>query len=290
VILTEGEGFEEDEWDDIQKTVLVENTVTAATINLQTGVVAPVGSTANVITPLPNSGGDGTSFRAVVIPQTVAKEKTLFSLTIDNKTYKFTREEPMVYYPGKLHQFTFDVQKSIETGDYLFTLTAEAVTPWDNDPESHNGTAREYVTVHVEEGQFLGDVIEQMGLDPASIVNLKLTGVLTGRDQWGDGNIGDGNFFYIHDNMPLIEAINMKELRTKNMRSYAGHWEGGWGEFYDYGQPQNADDYIPSLAFQNTKTLAYKTLPSRTVHTCKIPYLFLPLLSKSDIMLSGIVA
>jgi len=257
VVLTEGEGFYEDEWQDAQKSVLVEGTITESTINLQTGTINVLdGSSAKSITPLPLSGGD--SYRAVVIPQAIAAANTLFSITVDGKSYQFKRQEPMTYYPGKLHQFTFNVQKSLETGDYEFTLLSESITPWENDPDSHNGTAREYVTVHVEEGQFLGDVIEQMGLDPAKIVNLKLTGVLT----------GDGEFSYIRSNMPLIEAINMKELRTKNMRSYASYWDGSW-TFDDrgeplcdaYGQPIHADDYIPSSAFEGIQTLAYVIYP-----------------------------
>ena len=271
VVLREGEWFDEGEWTGLEKTVLVENTITESTINLQTGTVDVLdGSSAKAITPLALGRGaeDETSFRAVVIPQTVQAANTLFSITVGGKSYQFKRQETMVYYPGKLHQFTFEVQKTLETGDYQITLISESVTAWDNDPESHNGTAREYVTVHVEEGQFLGDVIEQMGIDPASIVNLKLTGVLTGGDQWRDGSIGDDNFFYIHDNMPLIEAINMKELRTKNMRSYRSDWDGNW-TFDDrgeplcdvYGHPIHADDYIPSLAFQDITTLAYVVWP-----------------------------
>ena len=270
VILTEGEWFDEGEWNNLEKTVLVENTITESTINLQTGIVTPIGTTTGTITPLASGRGAGgeDSFRAIVIPQTVAADNNLFSITVGGKSYQFMRQEPMVYYPGKLHQFTFEVQKSLETGDYQFNLISESITPWDNDPESHNGTAREYITVHVEEGQFLGDVIQQMGLDPEKIVNLKLTGTLTGREGSSGGDIGDENFFYIRDNIPLLEAINMKELRTKNMRSYASFWDGSW-TFDDhgeplcdaYGQPIHADDYIPSLAFCDVKTLAYVTWP-----------------------------
>lgn len=271
VILKEGEYFEDGEWNNLEKTVLVENTITESTINLQTGTVDVLsGSSAKTITPLALGRGVGgeASFRAIVIPQTVAAENNLFSITVGGKSYQFKRQESMVYYPGKLHQFTFEVQKTLETGDYQLNLISESVTAWDNDPDSHNGTAREYVTVHVEEGQFLGDVIQQMGLDSEKIVNLKLTGVLTGRDQWVGGDLSDANFCYIRENMPLIEAVNMKELRTKNMRSYAGNWDGSW-TFDDhgeplcdaYGQPIHADDYIPSLAFCDVKTLAYVTWP-----------------------------
>ena len=139
VTLLEGQGFDEGEWADIQKFVLVENTITESTINLQSGTVAVLsGSSTESI--IPQQQGD--LYRAVVIPQTVDADKPLFSFTIDNKSYKFARQEPMVYYPGKLHQFTFDVQKSLETGDYQFALISEAVTAWDNDPLSHDVSSR----------------------------------------------------------------------------------------------------------------------------------------------------
>ena len=276
VVLTEGDFFDDGEWNNLEKTVLVENTITESTINLQTGVVTPIGTTTGTITPLASGRGAGgeASFRAIVIPQTIAAGNTLFSITIDGKSYQFKREESMIYYPGKLHQFTFEVQKSLETGDFLLNLISESVTPWENDTDSHNGTAREYITVHVEEGQYLGDVIEQMGLDPEKIVNLKLTGCIS---EYIAGYLfenepyyasGAESFYYIRDNMTNLEAVNMKELRTKNMRSYASLWDGSWilddrGEpLCDaYGHPIHADDYIPSYALSEVNTLAYVVFP-----------------------------
>lgn len=256
VVLVEGQGFENGEWDNIQKTVLVTNTVVDATINLQTGSVCCVANATNkAITPIPASPG---AFRAVVVPQTVAASKPLFSITVGGKSHQFKRSEPMVYAPGKLHQFTFDVQKTMETGDYQFSLISESVTAWENDPESHNGMAREYITVHVEEGEFLGDVIKRMGLDPKNIVNLKLTGTLTGRGAWSGNDATDENFKYIRENMPNLEAINMKELRTKGMISY--EWWDYWGP-EPYGQPTDADDYIPQCAFTDAPNLAYVVWP-----------------------------
>ena len=254
VVLTEGQGFEEGEWDNIQKTVLVTNTVTDATINLQTGSVNCVpDATCKTITPISVSSASSVGFRAVVVPQTVAANKSLISITVDNKSYHFKRNEPMVYSPGKLHQFTFDVQKSMETGDYQFSLISESVTAWENDPESHNGAAREYVTVNVKEGQFLGDVIEEMGLDPEKIVNLKLTGTLTGIRSWyGDYDAPfDENFHYICEKMPHLEAINMRELRTKKVVN---------SEVYAHEEALY-DDYIPGHAFNGKQTLAYVVWP-----------------------------
>lgn len=203
VILAEGQGFDEGEWDEIDKTVLVESTVLSSTVSLQTGAVSVLsGSAAETI--IPQQQDD--EARAVVIPQTVAVGKTLFTLTIDGKSYTFSREEAMEYYAGKQHNFTFDVQKSAETGDYQFSLISESITPWENDPQSHDGAAREYITVHVEEGEALSEVIERMGIDPKEIVNLKLTGTLV-----------NGQFGYIKENMPYLESLHMKDLRTKGM-------------------------------------------------------------------------
>lgn len=237
VILTEGEWFDEGEWNNLEKTVLVENTITESTINLQTGTVDVLdGSSAKPITPLALGRGAGgeTSFRAIVIPQTVAAANNLFSITVGGKSYQFKRQEPMIYYPGKLHQFTFEVQKSLETGDYQLNLISESVTAWDNDPISHNGSAREYVVVHVEEGEYLGTLIEQMGLDPKEIVNLKLTGTI----------VGNSSFNYIKRNIPYLEALNLKDLRTKNITTR--YWESGWGEI-PYGLKEVDDDWIPSM-------------------------------------------
>ena len=239
VILTEGQGFDEGEWDAIDKTVLVENTLLSSTISLQTGAVSVLsGSAAESI--IPKQQGD--EARAVVIPQTVAAGKTLFTLTIDGKSYSFSREEPMEYYAGKQHNFTFDVQRSLETGDYQFSLISESITPWENDPQSHDGAAREYITVNIEEGEYLGNIIERMGIDPKEIINLKLT-----------GTISDGSFYFVRDNMSNLEALNIKELRTKSQN-------GGWGN-NAYGMKEREDDIIPYEALAGLSALNYIVWP-----------------------------
>lgn len=258
VVLIEGEGFDAGEWDNVEKTVIVKNTLTQSTINLQSGTVKAVeGSVASII-----SQQHGEQYRAVVVPQTVSASIPLFSFTIDGKSMVFTRQEPMVYYPGKLHQFTFDVRKSIDTGDYELSLISESVTPWENDTDSHNGMAREYITVNIEEGEYLGDVFERLGLDPKNIINLKLTGCISDYigGYFGDEPIyqpGANSFYYIRDNLTNLEALNIKELRTKNIS--ACHWSHDPGEAY--GMPRNADDYIPYAAFENLRSLRFIVFP-----------------------------
>lgn len=256
VTLVEGEAFGSGEWASLEKNVLVQNTRTATFINLGSGEVSLADGTASQ-TIIPQQ--HGTTFRAVVAPQTMESNASLLSITVDGESYDFQRNEAMTYLPGKLHKFTIQVDKRLPQGDYIFTLLTESITPWENDLESHQGTAREFITVNVEEGEFLGDVIERMGLNPEEIVNLKLTGTITGMNQWHQYDNryyeGDANFLYMCFNMHKLEAINMKELRTKNMISYE-RWEGPV-----YGQPLTADDYLPQSAFETMTTLSYVVFP-----------------------------
>ena len=244
VILEQGSGFTADSWSTLQKVVLIENTRVNTQINLSTGTVSLADETVKTIIPQQN----GYVWRAVVAPQTIAANKTLLSITVDGTSYEFKRSSQTTLLPGKLHKFTIKVDKREPSGDYAFTLISEAITPWENDKESHNGAAREYITIHVNEGEFLGDVVESMGLDPKEIINLKLTGFL----------VGDNNFTYIRGSLTNLEAINMKTLRTKDQ--YAFYWEGGWGE-PPYGMKPSNDDYIPMDAFVDMNTLNYVVWP-----------------------------
>lgn len=242
VTLIEGSGFDDGEWDRTAKQVMIENTRLDGTISLQTGCVSVEKESAiKAITPIET----GTDFRAIVFPQTLEAGKTLISITIDGISYEFKRESGMIYNPGKLHKFTLEVNKVTLAGDYKLNLIDEAVLPWQNDPVSHNGAAKEYITVHVNERQYIGDVISSMGIDPKEIINLKLTGTLSDHD----------HFRYIRENMPYLEAINLKELRTKNQTT--GIRESN----NPYNQPIYADDFLPKDAFKQMRYLSYIVWP-----------------------------
>jgi hypothetical protein len=245
VNLEEGTGFGEGQWADAEKQVLVESTRLGSTISLQTGAVT-VDAQSAVASIIPQ--GSGNSYRAIVVPQTIEKGATLFSITIDGKTYKFARAEAMVYNPMKLHKFTIVVNYSASTGDCQLKLQNEAIVAWESDAVSHNGTAREYITVHVDEGEYIGDVINEMGIDPKEIINLKLTGTLSDHD----------HFRYIRENMPDLQAVNMRDMRTQRQQSYR-HWSDN--AFDEWGQPYYADDYIPYEAFKKMKFLSYIVWP-----------------------------
>ena len=255
VTLVEGDYFDAGEWVTLEKSVLVQNTRTATAINMSTGMVTLTGTDVTAITPQQH----GTVWRAVVAPQTVASDKSLLAITVDGVSYDFQRSDAMVYYPGKLHKFTLQVNKSLPKGDYEFTLLNEAITPWENDQESHNGAAREYVMVQVNEGEYIGDVISGMGLDPSKIINLKLTGCLAAvqsEDWWSNKSVGD-QFKYIREQMPKLQALNMKELRTKQALVTDFDEES----LKQYGFNAEEDDFIPANALEEVTTLNYVVWP-----------------------------
>ncbi len=232
VTLAAGSGFAEGEWESLQKSVLVENTRVNALVNLQTGAVTLADETVSTIVPQQRAA----QWRAVVAPQTLAADAKLLTITVDNTSYEFKRPTATTLHPGKLHRFTIKVDKREATGDYAFTLVSDAITPWESDAESHNGAAREYITIHVEPGEYLGDILEGKNIDPKGIVNLKLTGTI----------VGNRSFDYIRENMKYLEALHLKELRTKDIR--ISYWESGWGE-RPYGLKDYMDDWIPDLPF-----------------------------------------
>lgn len=273
VKLIEGEYFNDGEWDSLEKSVLVENTALDTYINLGTGVLG-ISRKSIIASIIPQQRG--TQWRAVIAPQTIEKEKTLLSITVDGVSYNFQRTSAMIYYPGKLHKFTIKVDKRLPEGDYQFSLLNEVITPWENDAESHNGEAREYVTVHVNEHQFLGDAIDSLGLDPSKIVNLKITGYLgkiwegyfwlDNSPMWSDGS---KHFTYIRENMPNLEAINLKEVTKFNgpaggenlswTQIMSNAYDGSWNPY-----EQNVDNFdgcLPRDAFGGMTSLKYFVWP-----------------------------
>lgn len=245
VALVPGDTFTSDEWNAMKKTVLVENTIPGAIIDLGNGLVVP-NDTVAVQTIIPQSYNN--DYRAILVPQVVEAGKSLFSITVDGQSFRFKRNDAMTYKGGKLHQFTIEINKRLPIGDYEFKLLDEAITPWENDPLSHNGTAREYITVHVNEGEYIGDVVGQMDIDPKEIINLKLTGTLSEHD----------HFRFIREQMPNLEAIHMKDLRTKYQKVFEM-----WGENREkeYGYYLYEDDFIPEGAFKKMDYLAYVVWP-----------------------------
>lgn len=236
VCLMEGDGFAENEWQEVKKQVLVMNTRWGASIDLNTGAVAARGEiSSSGIIPFERAG----EFWAIVVPQTVEAGLELFRLTVDGTVYSFRKDEAFTYTGSKMHNFTIQVNKKEATGEYEFSIVGESITAWENDPVSHNATAKEYLIVESRAGE-LWKCISEASDNPKEIKNLKLI-----------GEISADNFYLIRDSMQKLEALNMKELKIVLPR---------WGQFDDLSF-EYKEDKIPSNAFLSMKSLRYVELP-----------------------------
>lgn len=171
--LERGTGFTAEEWAELDKTLFIKNTIADGSVDLTTGTVTVKGEgQVQTIRPLSYNG----SYRAIVYPQTVDAGKVLIQVLIDGKTYGLTKNEAMVFLSGKMHQFTVTIDRSTATGDYICTLADEAITPWVEDGEMHEGLVKQYEIVELTEAGTLAEVLQAKGLDAGELRSLKIVG------------------------------------------------------------------------------------------------------------------
>ncbi|MDE6395483.1 MAG: fimbrillin family protein, partial [Duncaniella sp.] len=238
VTLVQGSGFADGEWTDLEKQVLVANTVQNAVIDLSTGTVTPDGEVSRTAI-IPSKRGD--EWRAIVVPQTIPAGTILFNITLGGIPYKFTKNEEFVYVAGKMSNFGIRVDKKEMTGDYALTLISESITPWESDLVSHDATSKEYVIVNSTPGG-LKDAIIDAGKDYTQVKNLKITGEVDSRD-----------FYFMRDSMDMLQALNLKEVKIKAF---------GKEEIYDI---VCFEDQIPSSAFYYNSTVSGKKSLTRVI-------------------------
>lgn len=208
VTLSEGTGFDTGEFAQLEKSVLVTNTIRKAVIDLSTGEVFPTGEVPTTGTVPYKRDGD---FRAVVVPQTVAASTPLFSITVDGVPYVFRKSEPFSYVSGKLHKFTIEVSKKSASG-LEFKLLGESITAWETDNISHDATAREYIIVDCPEPGTLKECITAAGKDYTKVKNLKVTGTIDQRD-----------FVMMRDEMTVLQSLNLREVEIAKYDIYAAN-------------------------------------------------------------------
>ena len=212
VTLTEGDGFENGEWNGLDKFVTVNNTARNAYVDLSTGEVTCTGEKDGTNIIACQDRGD---FRAIVVPQTVNAGDVLLNITVGNHNYKFVRNAKIEYLQGKQHNFTIEVIKNTQNGDFEFVLVDESITAWESDMVSHNGEAKEYVVVNLKQSGSLQSELRERGFDPKEIVNLKLTGPMNNDD-----------FEFLRNQIVNLAAVNMKDAdlsdcSTWNVSEYA---------------------------------------------------------------------
>ena len=200
VTLIQGSGFADGEWANTKKIVLTANVARKASINLSTGEIKTAGSAESTMT-IPSRVND--EWRTIVVPQTVAAGTTLFSITIGGVPYKFAKNEALTYVAGKMMNFGIKVDKQAGSGAYKLTLVSESITPWENDLVSHDATAKEYIVINSTPGG-LKNAITAANKDYTKIKNLKITGEINAKD-----------FYFMRDSMPILSALNLKEVHIR---------------------------------------------------------------------------
>lgn len=198
VSLEMGKGFTAEEWNALSKTVLIGDTELSGTVNLQDGSVSVKKGNIAKIVPLSYKG----QWRAVVMPQAVAAGEELLIIDIGGQTYKWIKDTDMTYYSGKMHNYTFKVDKRALSGEYEFKLLSDDVVAWVEDPDFHDGIVREYITVHVEVPGTLSAMIDKSGYEYLQIGALKITGTLNHDD-----------LRFIGDKLTAMTALNLKEIK-----------------------------------------------------------------------------
>lgn len=202
VTLVMGEGFNAEGWASMEKSLQLTNLVRKSTIDLATGIVTPRGEAEKTATTPLHTGNE---WRAIVVPQTVKAGTSMMDITLDGRPYRFARQEDFTFQPGRMSNFTIKVDRKIPTGSLTLTLLGESITPWENDPTSHDASTKAYIVVNSTEGHLLDSILAR-GLRPESIVSLKVTGRVNSKDQQ------DINF----TNMPLLRHLNLREVTLPN--------------------------------------------------------------------------
>ncbi len=251
VKLLEKSGFAEGEFEALSKNVIVTNTTRKATIDYSTGAVAALGNPqADGIVMCPQTDG---SFRAIVVPQTIAAGLRLFSITIDGITYGFKQSAAdVVYEAGKQMVFSISISKKTLTGEYELELADCQIINWTEDLNTHAGEARQYYVVNVETPGTLGKLIKAAKKNPDKIRNLKVTGQITDKD-----------FYFMRDSMAILEAVNLKEAKVKNALLQTSLYDVNTGSYNGNGHLIRKDDIVPFEAFKGKTTLVYLAFPEK---------------------------
>ena len=238
ITLLKGTGWEDEEWNQVSKDVLVTNTVRQSVVNLATGTVRIEGDDKSMgIVPM-DMGSD--VWRAVVVPQIVPEDSPIASITIDGQSREYRYGGEYRYYEGKQNSLTLSVSKIPGTQGIDLTLVSEGITPWEDDADVREVSSKDYLVINCPEGGKLKETIQNEGYQLESIKNLKVEGII---------NVYD--FFFMRDELPILQAVNIKDVFIQE------------GSFTDrFGLPRsNLANCIPEEAFYNKTTLTKVVFP-----------------------------
>lgn len=127
VTLLEGDRFQDGEWAELSKDVMVCSTVREGRADLATGTVVSDGEYDGRDIKAAVHGND---FRAVVVPQTVEAGSTALIINVGRDSYRLIRDEKTEYPSGKMFSYTIRVNRKQDGSGVEFALVSESVTPW----------------------------------------------------------------------------------------------------------------------------------------------------------------
>lgn len=243
VMLKEGSGFAEGEWGSLDKDVLVRNTVREGAVDLSDGSVKLTTTEVPETDIIPSRRTD--EYRAIVLPQKMGAEVSLFSITVGGVVYSYAKTEAFEYVQSKMHTFTIQINKKKHTGEYEFKLIGESITPWEADLISHDATAKEYIVINSKAGK-LKEAIQAANKDFRKLQNLKITGEINGVD-----------FYFMRDSMTFLQSLNLKEVKIAKTDTML-HYGTGSLHLRTY-----EEDEIPEGAMGKKESLHRLVLPDR---------------------------
>ena len=227
ITLKEGSGFESNEWSTLQKKVMINHSATSTLVNLESGSVEPDGKGDASVFSLPC----GNLFKAVLIPKSYDAGSEILTISIGDHSYDFRKNEMIVLQSGKMHNFTINVDKRQDEGDYIFTMVDESIVSWIDDADFHDGIVRQYIHVNVETPGAFSETLKERGIDYNEVRSLKVS-----------GRVNADDLLFMGD-MPVLQNLNIKDI------------------IIDDENDQN-DDRIPDEAFRNA-LISHLILPDR---------------------------
>lgn len=273
VILAEGDGFAEGEFAALKKSVLAMSTTRTAEIDLATGMVTASGDAESEGIVMK---GNGEGFRAIVVPQSVDAGKPLFAITVDGVSYRFKKDIDFTYEAGKQSKFTIQINKKEHSEGYEFVLINTEIVDWVADLDSNGGEARQYYVVHLDEAGTLEAKLYEAKKDPTKIKNLKISGKINAND-----------FYYMRDNMPKLQALNLRESEICALYGYhVGFYDGTEIAWFDE-KPEDLEaalnEHYPGKGYS-----LYNTTPFIDCDAHQIPNgAFMPCDEYGDVMGGG---
>lgn len=223
--LERGDGFTENEWNSLEKVVVISNILPETVVNLSSGEVTVKSGEPIAVTPLEYNN----EWRGVVPPQTLQAGRSIISISVGGVGYEFKKETSATLEQGKLHTFGITVNKRGESGNFEFVADEMKISDWIDDTDFREGLIRQYLIVNVPEAGGLEKALADAGYKADDVMNLKIKGKINNRD-----------FDFLRERCSSLKSLNLYDCEVYN---------------------QDKRGYIPDQALKDKTTLTHIMWP-----------------------------